>query len=46
MEDAPVPALFVAVTVKLYVTPFVRPETVMGEPVPVAVKPPGDDVTV
>ncbi len=46
-EDAgPVPAEFVAVTVKVYAVPFARPGTVIGDPVPVAVNPPGDDVTV
>ena len=42
----PVPAAFVAVTAKVYWTPFVRPVTVIGEPVPVAVAPPGLAVTV
>lgn len=40
------PAEFVAVTVKVYVVPLVRPVTVMGEPVPVAAMPPGFEVTV
>ncbi len=40
------PSAFVAVTVKVYVTPFVNPVTVIGEVPPVAVIPPGEDVTV
>jgi hypothetical protein len=42
----PVPALFVAVTVKVYVVPIVNPVTVIGEDEPLAVIPPGLDVTV
>ena len=38
-EEELVPFAFVAVTVKVYVTPFVRPVTVIGESVPVAVCP-------
>ena len=45
-EGALVPTAFVAVTVNRYVTPFVRPVTVIGEPVPDRVIPPGLDVTV
>ena len=45
-EAEPVPALLVAVTVKVYAVPFVRPVTVIGLAEPVAVIPPGDDVTV
>ncbi len=45
-EAGLVPALLVAVTVKVYAVPFVRPVTVIGEPEPVAVYPPGDEVTV
>jgi len=45
-DDGPVPAEFVAATVKVYAVPFVSPVTVMGEPVPVAVIPPGELVTV
>jgi hypothetical protein len=41
-----VPAAFVAVTVKVYAVPFVKPVTVMGEPLPVPVKLPGLEVTV
>ena len=36
-EAAPVPATFVAVTVKVYVSPSVSPLTVMGLAVPVPV---------
>jgi hypothetical protein len=45
-EPAPVPTAFVAVTEKVYIVPLVRPVTTIGEDVPVAVTPPGDDVTV
>ncbi len=45
-EFAPVPALFVAVTVKVYATPLVSPVTVIGLAAPVPVNPPGLDVTV
>jgi hypothetical protein len=45
-EAMPVPTLFVAVTVKVYVTPLVNPVIVIGEAPPVAVIPPGLDVTV
>jgi hypothetical protein len=45
--DTPLrPAELVAVTLKLYAVPLVRPVTVKGEPVPLAVKPPGLEVTV
>jgi hypothetical protein len=40
------PTLFVATTVKVYGVPLVRPVIVIGEEDPVAVKPPGLDVTV
>ena len=43
---ADVPVLFVAVTVNVYAVFVVRPETVSGDAEPVAVKPPGLDVTV
>jgi hypothetical protein len=43
-EDVPVP--FVAVIVNVYAVPLVKPLTVIGLDVPVAVIPPGDDVTV
>ena len=40
-DDAgPVPTALVAVTVKVYVSPFVRPVTVIGLDEPVAVSPP------
>jgi hypothetical protein len=42
----PVPILLVAVTVNVYAVPFVRPVTVRGDADPVAVNPPGLDVTV
>ena len=38
---APVPTEFVAVTVKVYDVPLVRPVTVIGLALPVAVLPPG-----
>jgi hypothetical protein len=40
------PTLFVATTVYVYDTPFVRPVIVIGDDDPVAVNPPGLDVTV
>jgi len=45
-DDGPVPAAFVAVTVKVYGVPFVSPVTVSGLDGPVAECPPGFDVTV
>ena len=46
-EDAAlVPAALVAVRVKVYAVPLVRPVTTMGEELPVAVIPPGDEMTV
>jgi hypothetical protein len=45
-EAGPVPTAFVAVTVNVYLTPFVKPVTVNGLAAPVAVSPPGDAVTV
>jgi hypothetical protein len=45
-EAEPVPTLLVAVTVKVYDVPLVRPETTIGEVAPVPVKPPGLEVTV
>jgi hypothetical protein len=45
-EAAPVPTLLVAVTVKVYAVPFVSPLTVRGLLPPVAVNPPGLEVTV
>ncbi len=41
-----VPAELVAVIVKVYATPLVKPVTVMGDVAPVPVKPPGLAVTV
>ena len=41
-----VPELLVAVTVKVYVVPFVSPPTVIGLLAPVAVFPPGLEVMV
>ena len=41
-----VPTELVAVTVKVYVVPFVSPVIVIGELPPVAVNPPVFDVTV
>jgi hypothetical protein len=46
VDAAPVPTAFVAVTEKVYIVPLVRPVTMMGEEVPVAVTPPGLEVTV
>ena len=45
-EAAPVPKLFVAVTVKVYACPLVNPVMMTGDPRPKAVSPPGEDVTV
>jgi hypothetical protein len=45
-EAALVPALFVAVTAKVYAVPLARPLSVIAEPEPVATNPPGLDVTV
>ena len=44
--DGPVPAALVAATVKVYATPEVSPVMVIGEDEPVAVTPPGLEVTV
>jgi hypothetical protein len=41
-----VPAALLAVTVNVYAVPFVSPVTVIGEPPPVALKPPTFEVTV
>jgi hypothetical protein len=43
---ADVPLAFVAVTVKVYAVPFVKPDTVIGELDPVPVILPGLEVTV
>ena len=40
------PAEWFAITVKVYGVPFVRPVTMRGEALPVAVIPPGFAVTV
>ena len=45
-DDGPVPTEFVAVTVNVYATPLVSPETMTGLPEPLPVWPPGDAVTV
>jgi len=45
-EGRLVPALLVAVTVKVYAVPLLSPVTVIGDAGPVAVIPPGDEVTV
>jgi hypothetical protein len=45
-DEEPVPTSFVAVTVNVYVVPFVSPVTTIGEVPPVPVKPPGLEVTV
>ena len=45
-EASPVPTAFVAVTVNVYAVPLVRPVTVMGEAVPLALMPPGEEVAV
>lgn len=44
-EAAPVPAAFVARTLKVYAVPFASPGTGIGESVPVAVTLPGVEVT-
>lgn len=44
--SAPVPTAFVAFTLNVYAVPLVRPVTVIGDPLPVAVMLPGVDVTV
>ena len=45
-DAAPVPALLVAVTVKVYAVPLVKPPTTTGEVAPLPVNPPGLEVTV
>jgi hypothetical protein len=45
-DARPVPIEFVAITVKVYAVPFVRPVTVMGDAAPLAAMPPGDEVAV
>jgi hypothetical protein len=46
LEAAPVPTAFVAFTVNVYAVPLVSPVTVIGDEVPVAVMPWGEEVTV
>ena len=46
LEALDVPTPFVAVTVNVYVVPFVKPVTTIGLCDPVAIIPSGDDVTV
>ena len=46
LEALEVLKLFVDVAVKVYAVPFVSPETIIGDDVPVAVIEPGDDNTV
>ena len=46
LEAVPVPTELVAVTVKVYAVPLVRPVTVIGDEAPVAVRPSGEEVTV
>jgi hypothetical protein len=43
---APLPTALVATTLKVYAVPLIRPFTVMGEAAPLALMPPGLDVTV
>jgi hypothetical protein len=45
-EGTESPTAFVATTVNVYAVPFVRPVTAIGLVVPLAVSPPGFDVTV
>lgn len=45
-EAAPVPALLVAVTLKVYACPLVSPLTMSGLALPVTARPPGDAVAV
>jgi hypothetical protein len=46
LDEMLVPAVFVAVTMNVYVVPLVRPVIVIGDEPPVAVKPPVLEVTV
>jgi len=46
VEAGPMPATLEALTTNVYCVPFVKPSTVMGEPVPLAVRLPGVEVTV
>ena len=45
-EAVPVATELVAMTVKVYAVPLVSPVTVIGDDAPVAVRPPGEEVTV
>jgi hypothetical protein len=45
-DAGPVPTAFVAMTVKVYAEPLARPFTTRGEEGPLALKLPGEDVTV
>jgi hypothetical protein len=45
-EAEPSPTAFVATTVNVYAVPLVRPDTTIGDEVPVPVNPPGLEVTV
>jgi hypothetical protein len=45
-DAAPVPIAFVAVTVNVYAVPLLKPETVIGDELPVPVIPLGLEVTV
>lgn len=45
-DAGPAPTKLVALTVKVYAVPLVNPVTVIGLDAPLAVMPPGDDVTV
>src|SRR5262249_29909836 len=45
-DDGPVPAAVAAGTVKVYLVPFATPPTTIGLFDPVAIRPPGDEVTV
>jgi hypothetical protein len=46
LDTALAPAELVAVTLKLYAVPLVRPVTVKGDATPLTVRPPGLEVTV
>ena len=45
-DAGPGPTPLLATTVNVYAVPFARPVTVIGEPDPVAVMPPGLELTV
>jgi hypothetical protein len=46
LDGVLVPSAFVAVTVKVYAWPLVRPVTISGEPLPLALNPPTFEVAV